>query len=195
MTDTALQHLAGWSAWLSVVANLVGFVFLVLLFAVGEPFGALNDVASALGFLLAVPVAIALHRLLSPAAPTTSAIATSAGLAGMFSGAMLQTLLVFRVLDFNQTLPGVLLASFGIGLWLVIANVLAWQNSMLPVRLTWFGILSGIGYLILVPGFWMGGQQAPSFVAGSILALFGYVVWASWLGRLLTSDNLLGPAG
>ena len=51
--------------------------------------------------------------------------------------------------------------------------------------LAWAGIAAGVGYLVLVAGFWLGGEQHPAFWGGSLVALAGYAAWAIWLGALL----------
>jgi hypothetical protein len=48
------------------------------------------------------------------------------------------------------------------------------------------GLTAGLGYLLIVAGFWLGGQRHLLFWAGSLIALVGYVVWATWLGCILT---------
>ena len=56
--------------------------------------------------------------------------------------------------------------------------------------LAWSGIVAGCGYILLVIGFWLGGQQHPLFWGGSLAALIGYAVWAIWLGRAVLSGTL-----
>ena len=50
-----------------------------------------------------------------------------------------------------------------------------------------FGLIGGIGYVLLVIGFLRGKQKHPSFYGGSFLALTGYTAWAVWFGILIIS--------
>jgi hypothetical protein len=192
MTDFPFLRLAGRSAYLSVVVFFASLAFFIGFFSAGQPYGTLNDLASALLALLMVPVALALYRLFRPGARGLSLAATGIGLLGMATVAVLQTLLVFGVVRFEQTLGPVLTAQGLIGVWLLLAGYLTRITRALSSGVTWPGFAAGAGYVALAPGFWLGGQQNPLFILGSLVVLVGYPIWAIRLGRALTSGGRLG---
>ena len=108
----------------------------------------------------------------------------------MLISAVLQALLVFGKVRFDQTIRTTLTAGGGIGIWLVLVGYLALASGVLPGGLAWLGLAAGGGYILLVVGFWLGGQRHPLFIAGSLAAMVGYSAWAIWLGRVFLSGTL-----
>ena len=51
------RSFVGWSAYLSAAANILGFITLVAFFAVGDPFGVINDLTTVILALSMVPLA------------------------------------------------------------------------------------------------------------------------------------------
>jgi hypothetical protein len=190
MTLPDLYSCVGWAAYLSAAATIVTFVTGILFFVVGQPFGTINDAASVFQMLFIAPVALALYHLFRSNAPTLSLLATVVGVAGLFVAAVLQALLVFRVVKYEQTVGAVLTAGGAVGVWLLLAGYLALVSGLLPGALAWLSLSAGSGYVVLVVGFWLGGQGHPLFIAGSLVAVIGYSTWAIWLGRLFLSGAL-----
>jgi hypothetical protein len=174
-----------WASYASATATLVTFVTGILFFAVGQPWGTIQDAASALQVLLMLPIAWMLHRMLGAVAAAWSWLALIVGVLGMLVAGVLQISLVLRRVAYERTIGMVLGAGGAIGVWLLAVGGLALAHGLLPVGLAWAGIAAGMGYLTLVVGFWSGGQQHPVFWAGSLAALAGYAVWAVWLGWLV----------
>jgi hypothetical protein len=156
-----LRRMAGWSAYLSAVFSAVGIVLLLLFFTLGGVFGPLNDISIVFQYLLALPVALALHRVYGRRAPGLSRLALALGMSGMLALVALQLLLVLRVLTFAQQIGPVVVAFQVIGAWLMISGQL--------VRST---------------------RTIPNIMLLSFLAwwYFGYPVWAVRVGRMLLSD-------
>ena len=102
----------------------------------------------------------------------------------MLITAVLQALLVFGAVKFEQTIAAVLTAGGAIGLWLVLANGFALSAGTLPIGLGVCGIVAGVGYVLGAIGFRIGRQQHPLSYIGGGLGLVGYSIWAIWLGRL-----------
>jgi hypothetical protein len=162
-----LTLVAGWCAYLSGVVSIVGIVFLVIMY-IGfftndlglQRFGPLNDVCIIIQYLLALPVALALHQLLKSRAPNLSRTALLIGIAGMIGVMVLQGLLVAGVVTFEEQVGAVMVALLVVGAWLVITGYLGRSTGKLPRGLRM-----------------------------SILAAFylGYPIWAFWLGRKLLS--------
>ena len=185
MEATQPDLIFGWAALLSAVATIGTLVTGILFFAVNERFGKINDIVSVFQVVLMLPVAVAMYLLTRPGNGELALLALVVGSMGMVIVAVLQALLVVGMVSFEQTIGAVLTAGAVIGLWLVLANGIALVGGRLPWGLGVFGIAAGIGYLLSAVGFHRGGQQHPLFYAGSILIVVGYVVWATWFGRLL----------
>jgi len=56
-------HYAGWSAYVNVVVNIIGFVSLFVFFSVGGAAGIINDSSSVIFSLSLIPLAVAWHYL------------------------------------------------------------------------------------------------------------------------------------
>lgn len=180
----------GWTAYLSGAATLGTAITAVLFFSRGGRFGRLNDAISVLQLLLMVPVAIGL-LLVSRDAPIVPALlATIIGVAGMLAGVVMQSLLVFGVVAYKTTSFAVLAAGALIGVWLVAMDVLALTAGTLAVALVAFGIVAGVGYILLAVGFRRAAQEHPLTYVGAGLSVLGYSVWSIWLGWLSTSGQL-----
>ena len=162
-----LIRAAGGLAIVSGIVSAIGVVFLITMFALfatplkslGLVFGMLNDICVALQYLLTIPLALALYRILLPHNPTLIRFATSVGLAAMVVVVMLQLALIFGVLTFEQQVGWVSLAMLGgVGFWLVMTGLVARSTGRLPNSL----LMSSLAVPYL-----------------------GYPVWAVWLGRRL----------
>ena len=162
-----LIRAAGGLAIVSGIVSAIGVVFLITMFALfatplkslGLAFGMLNDICVALQYLLTIPLALALYRILLPHNPTLMRIATSVGVAAMVVVILLQLALIFGVLTFEQQVGWVSLAMLvGVGLWLVLTGLVARSTGRLPNSL----LMSSLAVPYL-----------------------GYPVWAFWLGRRL----------
>jgi hypothetical protein len=113
----------------------------------------------AIQYLLAIPIALALYRILLPHNPALIRIATIVGIAAMLTVTALQLALVFEVLTFQQQAVWASLAMIvGVGSWLVITGLVARSTGRLPHSV----VMSAVA----VP-------------------YFGYPIWAFWLGRRL----------
>jgi hypothetical protein len=94
-----LLRLAGWCAYVSGVAAIVGLVFLAIFFGSGPGyFGPLNDTAVIIHYILLLPIVLTLHLMLRPYGKMLNQITTVTGLTGMLGVIVLQTLLVVGVL-------------------------------------------------------------------------------------------------
>ena len=90
----------------------------------------------------------------------------------------------------KQTFALVLTSGGAVGLWLILANILNLIGQTMPGGLAVFGIIAGLGYILLVFGFLIGEQRHPLFYIGSLVAVLGYSIWAIWLGRLFLMGGL-----
>jgi hypothetical protein len=180
----------GWSAYVSAAANILGFVTLIAFFALGEPFGVINDLTTVILGLSMVPLAFVLHKLHRRAAPRLSFGAFVIGVLAMISAVVLQALLVLGLVEIGLTLVAVPVAFSVIGVWLVLNSYLGHSSRTLPSGLIWAGIVAGGAFVLVIVGFILGGQQHPLAAVGGLTAVICYPVWAIWLGRLLLSGRV-----
>ena len=190
MPADVLRHVA-WIAYASAAVTVITFVTGILFFSIGQPFGTIQDAASALQVLLMLPIAIVLLNRFRSDAPVLSGLATIVGVVGMLVAAVRQALLVLRAVRFESTIGTVLAAGGAIGAWLAVMKGLALVSGAFPGGLAWSGIVAGCGYILLMIGFWLGGQEHLLFWGGSLAAVAGYATWAICLGRALGSDIVL----
>lgn len=167
MTSDPIIRAAGGFAVVSGITSIFGVIFLITMFALfgrsslelGGTFGLLNDIIVAFQYLLTIPVAIALYKILSPYNPSLIRTGTIIGIVSMVVVIILQLALVFEVLTFQQQVIWASLFMFlGIGSWLVITGMVARSTNIFPNSV----LISSIA----VP-------------------YFGFPVWAIWLGQIL----------
>ena len=167
ITPVSSIHMAGSIAILSGILSAIGVVLLITMFVLfGTPYkelalrvGLLNDICVALQYLLTIPIALALHRVLHVYQPVLIRTATIIGIISMVLVFGLQLLLIFKVLTFERQVVWVSLAMIlGVGSWLVITGMVARSTGRMP-----------------------------NSVLMSALAVpyIGYPAWAFWLGQLL----------
>ena len=177
-------RLAGWSAYLSAIGTLLGFVTIIGFFMVGGLFGVTSDVSSLIISLTLFPILWALHQLHRSHALAVSLGALGMGLIAMLIATVLQALLVFDVLTNSQTEIAVL-SSYGVmGLALITFNYLAYVHESLPRKLAIWGIVAGAGYVLTAVGYILGRQNHPLTYVGGLLSVIAYPVWTIWLGRI-----------
>jgi hypothetical protein len=179
------RSFVGWSAYLSAAANILGFITLVAFFAVGDPFGVINDLTTVILALSMVPLAFGLHELHRRTAPRLSLGAFAIGVIAMAAAAVLSALLVLGLVELGLTLVATPVAFGVIGVWLMLNSCLGRSNETLPTGLIWIGIVAGAAFVLVIVGFILGGQQHPLAAVGGLTAVICYPIWAVWFGRLL----------
>ena len=221
MTQWIGSRYAGWAAIMSGVLNLVGFVFLLLFFALEAPqilqnaepstpplFGTLNDATFILVALCLVPVALALHSQAEAQAPIWSRITLAMGLVAFLAIAVVQALYVPRVISTAQQSPLLTVGLGAMGVWLILANWLALRSKTLILRLSWLGMAVGVCLLLMPVSYFAAGGSAvvndpnagmanPLVIVGFVLGMLGlglgFSVWAILVGRqLLRRSDLAG---
>jgi hypothetical protein len=144
------------------VVSLIMFYVLVLatqLKALGQILGTLNDVCIALQYLLLIPVAVSLRRILRPEAPALVDLGTIIGIASMLAIVSIQAAFVLGAISFEQealwVTPSMLV---GVGAWLITTGTVARSTGRFPHSLRMS--LLAVPYLF-------------------------YPLWAFWLARHL----------
>lgn len=201
MDDSSFRH-AGWAAYFVGVTSIVGLGLLFTFFAIGGPFGFLNDISAVVSILPYPIIALSLHRLRASPTKNLSLASASTGIVGAAGVVFLQALLVSNSIQFSQQLPLVLPAGGVVGLWLVISNRLA--SSRLG-KVSSIGVVAGVlvtaGGVFFWLGFLLGGASLnlsdvsvfvanPLVLLGFILVFAGYLVFPNWallLGKRLLS--------
>lgn len=207
------MQLVGWTAIAGGVIGIIGFISLVLLFVIGEPFGTINDLLAIPSGILLLPLVFALYRLNEVSHPSLSLVASIAGIVGFVATAVGSILLVSGRISFAQSLISGI-GGFGlIGLWVLLNSVIGLKTHELPAGLAWMGILLGLTpslALILVPRAdaiahtleGMAGQSAGFQMSPALMVVFGLGAlsyagipfWFILIGRLFATHQLAVPA-
>ena len=155
-------------------------VTLGVFFAVGEPWGTIND-----GLVIAlagatVPIAIGLARRNPPSVP----LIVGAGLdvIGVAVTSAFTALLISRRMTFEESLPGVLGGQALMGCWLILAGQAALSEPG-SGRLSALGVAGGAGLVATAVGIQTGGMQSPLAFIGYVAALVGTLGFYLLLGR------------
>jgi hypothetical protein len=208
----------GWAAFVAGILEILGLVFLILFFALELPqgsrstlrFGYLSDVTPILVALVKIIVVVMIFVLQSRHVPGWSTIAVLLGMAGILLTAWTNIRFVSDEISLEQQTQLFYLSLAFLGSWHILVNVLARINSSLPSRLTMFGILVGLGQLVLyIVSFLLGGyddlfsSSSASIMTNTpllislvisipmvLLGFLGAPIWLVWLGKtLLHGEN------
>lgn len=213
--STSNLHLIGWATIVGGVTGVIGFIALILLFIVGEPFGTINDILAIPVAILMLPLIFALYRLNEPQHGIVSLVASVAGVSGFAATAIGSVLLVSGRISFEQSLlPGI--GGFGlIGLWVLLSSLLGILDHSLPRGIALTGIILGIipslalpfalrpEQLALTLGA-MAGQSSPAAQLSPLVYLLftlgfvscaGLPVWFIWIGRAMLNGRIDVLAG
>lgn len=187
MTTPDILRYGRWSAYLSAAATIL-LVVTGILFLMIPQFGIATDVSSVLQAVFMIPVALAVYVLLRPHAPGLALAAMIIGILGMLVTAVLQSLLVAGIRTYQQVGATVIDAGAAVGIWLLLSSFAARRGGAFPRGLIRLGMIVGAGYLVMVAGFRAGELESPLFYVGSVIANFGYPVWAIWLARRVLTE-------
>src|SRR5574341_2187603 len=105
-----LIRAAGGFAIVSAIISAIGVVCLIAMFVLfatpfkelAFTFGMLNDICIGIQYLLTIPIALALYRILLPYNPTLIRFATVFGIAMLLAVVGLQLALIFGLMTFEQ---------------------------------------------------------------------------------------------
>jgi hypothetical protein len=188
-------HMVGWTAAASGVLALLGLVFLILFFTVGQPFGTLNDACIGLAAILSGVLAWMFYPAHHAQSPHLGLVALIAALIGVLVVAAGSALIIFGVTSWY--LAGLYMTAGNalIGLWLLALNYSARLSHAWPGGLAVFGLTAGaimaVG-LLAVPGMLRGIDAqgaAPWFVSAGYVGALGwlilYPIWCIALGRTM----------
>ena len=185
MSETTVRVI-GWSAFANGVLMLANMITLMLMFTVNPFWGPVNDAISVVWLLSFLPLALLFVRINQAVMGRGVALATAlAGTAAILVFAVLQALLVLRVVRFEQTFSYVVALGGIMGAWLLVNGLLAPTGQTLPAGVAWLTTIFGLSYVSAVAGFWVSGYENPLLWAGTAAGYIVGTVWAFWLGWLL----------
>jgi hypothetical protein len=182
MTTGDFSSIVGWVAIATGIVGLLGLVFIILFFTIGQPFGTLNDICIGLMAILSV----VLVWMLYPWHHTQSPLLSQVALVIAMLGAIL--VMVGAVLSISGVrgwfLSGLYMAAGNgmIGLWLLALSYSALRGNLIPQSLVVFGLISGVILalgLVTIPGIFRGIDTQEYK-----LTIFNSIWWASPLGYL-----------
>lgn len=186
----------GWFAILMGGFGLLGFVFIILFFSVGQPFGTLNDYCIGITAILSLVLAWMLYPGYHSLFPLLSKMA----LIVASLGAVL--VLVGSILAVTSTtgwfLSGLYMAAGNalIGLWLLVLSYSALRSNSFSQSLIIFGIFTAMILalgLVAIPGIFRGldpeGYEVTFVNVLWWISSIGYLAllpsWSIFLGRML----------
>jgi len=202
-----MTTLAGRTGTLAVALGAVGFgsiASLALFFAVGGPFGAINDWSIGLIGILTAWLALRLSSRGAGAAPGVGALPTGLALIGSAVVVLGSALVISRTTGFF--LAG-LVESLGfalVGVWLVVlsrskSETLGWPRRM-PAFGTVTGVIMAVGVAVL-PGITAGIDDMAAATAWVWIGFVGWLgifflfpAWAIWFGTALRSGTGAAPS-
>ena len=153
---------------------------LAAFFAVGEPWGTLNDSLS-IGLAWAtVPIAVDLVR--RHPASRLLALGVVVDLVGVATTTIFTSLLISRRMTFEDSLQPILTGQALIGTWLILAGASAWSDPA-SRRASMLGITGGAGLIATAAGIATGGMESPVAAIGFVSALVGTTGFYALLGR------------
>jgi len=181
---------AAMAAYVIAAAGLVATLTIILFFAIGQPWGTLNDIALLVATLAIPPLMLAFWELGGLTPTPLALVAQLSGWVAVIAWCVTQALFIAGVLDLDYDHPAAgglaveAVAMIVIGLWIAGANLLAgsWLNSI-----RWFGVAAGLGFVLLPIGLILGGASHPLAYAGGSGYSIVFPVWAFLMGRHLTA--------
>src|SRR4030042_4173014 len=159
MTTGDFSPIIGWVAIATGIVGLLGLIFIILFFTVGQPFGTLNYICIGLMAIMSVVFVWMLH----PWHHAQSLLLNHVALVIAILGALL--VMVGSVLAISGIkgwfLSGLYMAAGNamIGLWLLALNYSALRDNTFPQSLVIFGLISGVILalgLVTIPGLFRG---------------------------------------
>jgi len=197
-TNNLSSTTIGWVGIATGIVGLLAFVFIILLFAAGQPFGTMNDFCIGIAAVMSLVLVWMLFPRLHAQSPLLSRIAFVIAAIGAVLVLVGSGLAIFGVKGWF--LSGLYMAAGNamIGLWLLGLSYSGLKGGYLPHGLGVFGVTIGVILalgLVAIPGIFRGIDTSEYEISivnliwwvSSIGYLAGYPVWCVLLGRTLLS--------
>jgi hypothetical protein len=168
------------AAQLATCLTIGGATTLAAFFAVGEPWGTINDTVS-IGLAWAtVPIAVDLARRHRESRGLGLGVA--ADLIGVATATVFTSMLIARRMTFEESLQPILAGQAFIGAWLILAGIGAWSDEA-SRRASMLGVAGGAGLVATTVGIATGGMGSPVAAVGFVSAFVGTTGFYALLGR------------
>jgi hypothetical protein len=185
----------GWVAIITGISAILAIIFLILMYAVNNSFGKVNDVFNSIIGISSVVLAWMLYAEHHAKSPVTSQIALVLAIVGAIFTIVGSTLIIFGFKSFVMAGWYTGIGYALIGLWLVLWSYSMLSTDVIPQSLVVFGIIVGafmaVG-LLGIPGIITridSMDTLPWYLYLAVLGYFGvyilYPIWAILLGRHL----------
>jgi hypothetical protein len=183
MTNSFSLEMVGRVAIATGISGLLGLVFITLFFAVGQPFGTLNDIFIGLTAILSIVLAWMFYPSHHAQSPILSQLTIVIAIIGALVVVIGSVLTIAGITGWY--LSGLYMAAGNalIGLWLIAINYSSWQGTPFPFGLVIFGLISGVILtlgLVAIPGIFRGIDSKEY-----TLTLVNAFWWTSALGWLV----------
>ena len=185
------------AAMVVAVAGAVGLVAIGLFFAVGQPFGTINDFAGLVMIGSLQPVMLAHYELGGPVPLWPARLSLTGATLAVAGWAIIQVAFVLGLftVDVDRAATGVwavqAILQGVIGLWIAGASLLA--GRWLPPLVRSLGIVAGVGVVVMAAGILRGGYLDDLTNVGGVGYQIVLPVWAFLLGRVFRS-RVAAPA-
>lgn len=168
-------------------AGLVAAVTIGLFFAIGQPWGTINDAALVVMTLALAPVMLASYELGGRTPLLPARVALAGGIASILAWCFVQAAMILGFVAFDYTngatgafaVESILVVL--IGAWLIGAPLLA--GPWLPSLHRWLGVVSGLGFIGLGLGLLLGGTSHPLTYLGGVGYQLAFPVWGYLMAR------------
>ena len=180
----ALSRYAPGFAILSATSWLIAVIAISLFFALGEPWGTINDVATLIAWLAAIPLVVLVYQAQRSHGWQALGVAVT-GLASIAVASALTVLLLARLMTFEQQGTPTAVAGAVFGVWLLLAALLWLGASPLPNLLLALMAVAGLGTVAGVVGFLGFGSSHWLTYVGGALGGLAYPASMYWLAVLL----------
>jgi len=185
---------AGWSAYLSGVAMIVGLATLALFSSLGQPWGIVYEAALLFQLLFMLPFVFVLRAWFGSESSGLKLLSQRLWIFWVLFTTIVQALVTlgaFGPQGFSQALDKGLAVSGWIGIWLAFSNYLGPDTWTANKNLAGFATLATLGFVLTPVVSKYIGPGSPLIILGVLASAIGYAGWCVLLGRLLLSGQLV----
>ena len=157
-----------------------GAAALGVFFAVGEPWGTINDASSILLSWATLPIAFELARRNGRSLPLVAGAACD--VVGVAVVTAFTSALISRRMTFEESLLPILTGHALIGCWLILVGLVAWSDAG-SRRPATFALAGGAGLVTTAASIATSGMGSPVAAVGFVAGLIGTAGFYALLGR------------